>query len=99
MGPIPALVLTYFTISLLVLQWNLPPLSFLPSGTVGPSSAKLFPYMQILPCMKVGPTHALVLPYFMISSLVALWDLPPLSLVLNYIGTVGPASAIVLPKW
>ena len=35
--------------SSLVEQWALPPVYFLPSGTVGPSPAKLLPYMQIHP--------------------------------------------------
>ena len=46
-GPTPALVLPYFTISSLVAQWDLHSLQFLPSGTVGPNPAKLLSYMQI----------------------------------------------------
>ena len=43
-GPNSNLFLPYFTISSLVVQWEV-----LPSGTVGPTPAKLIPYMQIRP--------------------------------------------------
>ena len=72
----------------LVVQWDLPPLYFLLSGTVGPSRAKL-PYMHIVPGDTVGLIAALILPYFTISSLLAQWDMSPLLFFPS--GTVGPA--------
>ena len=91
MGPTPALVLPYFTISSLVAQWDLPPLWFLPSGTVGPTPAKLLPCMQFHPWWHSGnhscPSSSLLHDFFPsgtvgptsspVSSLVVQWD-PPL---------------------
>ena len=44
MGPIPALVLHYFTISSLVVQWDLPPLYFFPGGRVKP---ECYPHVNL----------------------------------------------------
>ena len=81
-GPTPALVLPYFTISSLVAQWDLPPLWFLPSGTVGPTPAKLLPCMQFHPWWHSGnhscPSSSLLHDFF-----------PS--------GTVGPTSSPVPP--
>ena len=94
-GPIPAKLLPYFTISP---KWHSGTCLLCSSSLVvqwGPPLPNFFPTCKFIPGGTVGLTPALVLPYFTISFLVVQWDLPP-----HYFfpsGTVGPTPAKLLP--
>ena len=90
-GPIPAKLLPYLTISP---KWHSGTCLLSSSSLVvqwGPPLPNFFPTCNFIPGGTVGLTLALVLPYFTIYFLVVQWDLPPC--YFSPSGTVGPTPA------